>query len=128
MTVVHLLAACTVQSMNARIQHSCALYMTSHTIYNKMSHLHTAATIRKWLLCRHAVAKVRLLFRAAYIQDFVVPVYYRARHARNTSTEPHSKGCEGPVYYRARHARNTSTEPHSKGCEGPVYYRAGSDR
>ena len=45
--VVQLLAAYTVQSMYAGIQHPCVLYMTSHTINSIKSHfLQAAATIR----------------------------------------------------------------------------------
>ena len=76
--VVQLLAAYTVQSLHAGIQHPCVPYMTSHATHNKKSHLQAAAIIREQLTCRHAVAKVRLLFesgfysRVAFIQDFTV--------------------------------------------------------
>ena len=63
----------TVQSMHAGIQHPRVLYMASHTIDSVKSHF-----CNPQVMCRHAVTKVRLLFkdgfysRATFIQDFTV--------------------------------------------------------
>ena len=65
--VVQLLAAYTVQSMHAGIQHSCVPYMTPHATHTiKKSHLQAAAIIREQLTRRHAVAKVRLLVESGF--------------------------------------------------------------
>ena len=63
--VVQLLAAYTVQSMHAEST-PYVLYMTSHTIHNKMSQLQAATIIEERLMCRHAVAKVQLLFKGGF--------------------------------------------------------------
>ena len=71
--VVQLLAVYTVQSIHAEIQHLCVPYMTSYTTHTIKSCIN-----KPRLTCRHAVAKVRLLFesvfysRAAFIHDFTV--------------------------------------------------------
>ena len=67
--------------MHAGNQHTCVLYMTSHIIkcrnYKSRLLLYILYTTRE-VICRHAVAKVRLLFesgfysRMAFIQDFTV--------------------------------------------------------
>ena len=61
---MQLLAAYTVQSMHAGIQHPCVPYMTSRTIHTKKSYLQAAATIQERLMCRYSVAKVRLQFES----------------------------------------------------------------
>ena len=77
--VVQLLAAYTMQSMYAEIQHPYVLYMSSHTV-NSIKKSLLQATIRERLMCMHAVAKVRLLFesgfysRVAFIHGFTVNV------------------------------------------------------
>ena len=56
----------------------CSIHDFPYNKLNKKTLLHAAAIIRERLMCRHAVAKVRLLFessfysRAAFVQDFMV--------------------------------------------------------
>ena len=70
----------------------CSVHDFPYNTHNKKSRLKAAPIIREWLVCRHAVAKVWLLFesaasirewllfdcgfylRAAFMQDFAVPV------------------------------------------------------
>ena len=51
--VVQLLAACTVQSMHAVIQHLCVPYMTSHTI-----HIIKSRIYKPWLLFESGLQKI----------------------------------------------------------------------
>ena len=60
----------------------CSIHDFPYNKLNKKSLLQAAATIQERLMCRHAVAKVRLLFesgfysRAGFTQDFTVVVLY----------------------------------------------------
>ena len=61
-----------------RVNIVCSIHDFPYNTHNKMSQLQAAAIIQEQLMCRHAVAKVRLLFesgfysRVAFIQDFTV--------------------------------------------------------
>ena len=67
----------------------CSIHDFPYNKHNKKSLLQAAATIRERLMCRHAVAKVQLLFgigfhsRAAFVQDFTVYMDLRANPVRS---------------------------------------------
>ena len=44
----------------------CSVRDFPYNTHNKMSHLQATAIIRERLTCRHAVAKVRLLFKSGF--------------------------------------------------------------
>ena len=54
------------QSMHAGIQSVCSIHDFPYNKRSKKSLLQAAATIRERLMCRHAVAKVRLLFESGF--------------------------------------------------------------
>ena len=65
-----------------RVNIVCSIHDFPYNTHNKMSPLQAAAIIQERLMCRHAVAKVRLLFesslysRAGFIQDCTVHLLY----------------------------------------------------
>ena len=71
--VVQLLAAYTVQSMHAGIQHPCVLYMTSHAISSIKSRLCKPRLLfESGLRVGMQLQKCGFYSRAAFIQDFTV--------------------------------------------------------
>ena len=94
--VVQLLAAYTVQSMHVGIQHPCVLYMTSHTI-----HTIKYRNYKPRLMCRHAVAKVRLLFKSSFYSR---AASIQGRLLYNTLRYLHCTSCSTVVYEKVHNA------------------------
>ena len=58
-------SSCAIISSIHSAKHACRVNI-SHTMHNKMSQLQAAAIIQERLMRRHAVAKVRLLFKGSF--------------------------------------------------------------